>query len=111
MDEAFQLTVIEEKDKVALLWRVEPGYYLYKHRIQVTGSERIGALSLPVGVPKFDEYFGDVEIYDQNLEAAVEMSPGTEAQITISYQGCADQGICYPPRKVDYIVKMVANSH
>ena len=65
-------------------------------------------MPLPEGKAKFDEFFGDVEVYYQfvafTLPAALELNDG--AQLTVGYQGCADRGLCYP-QKEDTLFSML----
>ncbi len=106
VDEAFALRgAAPAGDSLELTWRVAPGYYLYRHRIAVKalGPEvELGALELPQGARKKDEFFGDVETYRGSVVArqALVRAPATgPVQVEVRYQGCADVGICYPPEK------------
>ena len=105
-DQAFRLTASATgPDRIALDWQVAPGYYLYKSRIKaVTTSDQaqLGALSLPAGEEKEDEYFGKQEVYHHDVSATVAVSRGAVGEtltlpVKITYQGCADKGLCYPP--------------
>jgi len=63
---------------------------------------QIGKAVLPQGKPKHDEYFGDTEVYYEVLEATlpVARAASSEAQqlkLKVTYQGCADEGLCYNP--------------
>ena len=66
-----------------------------------TAGFTLGALAMPDGKKKTDEFFGDVEVYYDFLSATVPVarlaSINTPIEITVSYQGCADAGLCYPP--------------
>ena len=55
---------------------------------------------MPDGKKKTDEFFGDVEVYYDGLAATVPVTRPAGAsslEIEVSYQGCADAGLCYPP--------------
>ena len=104
-DEAFRFGAgMERADSVALTWVIADGYYLYKHRISVTTDAtnvQIGSPLLPKGDPKHDEFFGDTEVYHEFLEASLPVaraagSTGTLA-LNVTYQGCAEGGLCYNP--------------
>jgi thiol:disulfide interchange protein DsbD len=104
VDEAFVLTATPDGgERIALDWRVAPGYYLYRHRVNVETSTpgfELGELSMPDGNQKTDEFFGDVEVYYDTLNASVPVIRPTDAsslEIAVGYQGCADAGLCYPP--------------
>ena len=98
-EEAFVLTVNESAgsaDQVALNWAIAPGYYLYRDRIDVT-SQPPGALvqlDRPPGEQKNDPNFGVMEVYHDAV--TVQMNPGTARDLTVTWQGCADAGLCYP---------------
>ncbi|HTU67798.1 MAG TPA: protein-disulfide reductase DsbD [Steroidobacteraceae bacterium] len=102
VDGAFALTAdAASKNVIKLNWRIADGYYLYKNRIKlVSGDDQpIGGIELPKGEPHSDEYFGDQEIYRQSLDAtfSVPNRPSNSVSIKVTYQGCADAGLCYPP--------------
>ncbi len=104
VDEAFIFTASADGGaQVALDWQVAPGYYLYRHRISAktaTPGFALGEVALPAGRKKTDEFFGDVEVYYDALSATVPVTrPEGESRldVTVSYQGCADAGLCYPP--------------
>ena len=106
VDQAFALSAdIDAAGAARFGWDVAEGYYLYRHQFSVSlDGERLQSLPLPEGKAKFDEFFGDVEVYYQfvafTLPAALELNDG--AQLTVGYQGCADRGLCYPRKKTLY---------
>ena len=93
---------------IQLDWAIAPGYYLYRKRLlfEPPAGETlaIGEPTLPPGELKHDDYFGDVEVYYTSLAAVVpiDATPGP-VRLSVTYQGCADAGLCYPP-----ITKLVA---
>lgn len=104
-DEAFRFTAIMTRpDTVELTWVIAEDYYLYKHRVSVaTDSEtvQLGAPLLPEGKAHTDEFFGDSEVYYELLEGIVPVaraagSTGT-FDLKVTYQGCANAGLCYLP--------------
>ena len=104
VDEAFAFTAIADgADRILLDWQVAPGYYLYRHRTSAkttTPGFALGEIEMPDGKKKTDEFFGDVEVYYGILSASVPVTRpagGTSLEIQVSYQGCADAGLCYPP--------------
>ena len=66
-------------------------------------SAQLGSPSLPAGAAKHDESFGDTEVYYGKADVLVPISRATreagEMEIEATYQGCAEDGICYPPIK------------
>ena len=101
---AFQLaSARREGDRVRLEWVIAPGYYLYRERLGFEvlppSSATLGPARLPVGTPKHDEHFGDVQIYRETLQAELPITPAGAAlgRLRVRFQGCADAGVCYPP--------------
>jgi len=108
VDQAFQLTTEIGSDGAILArWEMPDGYYLYRHRFDFqtrplegegATSVKLGEAEIPPGKHKVDEYFGEVEVYYQEAQARVPVASGSGAvEVGISYQGCADAGLCYPP--------------
>ena len=103
IDQAFALTSQAlSVNTVQLNWRIADGYYLYKERMKVvpTGAtSAVGALVLPKGENHYDEYFGNQEIYRQSVDATFSVPPSEAktVEVKVTYQGCADAGLCYPP--------------
>jgi thiol:disulfide interchange protein DsbD len=86
---------------IRLDWWIRNGYYLYRSRLKVSAGERValGALQLPSGQIKIDPYFGREEIYRNAVSGTVPVpgSQGRSLSLQVTYQGCADAGLCYPP--------------
>ncbi|HUQ09908.1 MAG TPA: protein-disulfide reductase DsbD [Steroidobacteraceae bacterium] len=103
VDKAFALTSEAlSVNNIQLNWRIADGYYLYKERIKVEpagATKAIGALVLPKGENHHDEYFGDQEVYRQSVDATFSLPPSDakSVEVKVTYQGCADAGLCYPP--------------
>lgn len=111
-DEAFRLSVNPvSRDWVELNWQIEPGYYLYRHslKFRATGpGQSAGEALIPDGKKKTDEFFGDVETYYGALSVRLPVAARDRGplQLEVSYQGCAEDGICYPPIRKDLTVDM-----
>ena len=105
VDEAFEPIVIPvDSNTVDVTWRIASGYYLYKDKISVKTSAsnvQLGQLDLPKGKLKFDEFFGESEVYVEDVFARLPLARATpeamELELEINYQGCAEGGLCYPP--------------
>jgi thiol:disulfide interchange protein DsbD len=104
---AFALSV-EATDSNTLIarWRIAEGYYLYRSKLKFqsnTPGATLGEAMLPPGKLKQDEFFGEIETYRHDLEARIPIewlgSATGSISITVTSQGCADIGICYPPQR------------
>lgn len=106
VEKAFQVTVAAASPQaVVASFDVASGYYLYRDKIHfdLTAADgaALGTPQFPAGVFEDDELFGRVEVYPSPFRVVLPVStaaqPATPLRITISYQGCAKDGICYPP--------------
>jgi thioredoxin:protein disulfide reductase len=105
-DQAFRFDAsMADAGHVRLVWTIARGYYLYRDRIKLSsedGAVTLGAPEFPAGITKNDAYFGRQVIYHDQLVVPVAVTrAGKDAQalkLTISYQGCAEAGLCYPPQ-------------
>ncbi|MBV7553054.1 protein-disulfide reductase DsbD [Pseudomonas sp. PDM28] len=99
--EAFQLSLVESTPQsIKLRFVATEGYYLYRHRFQFRADPAevvLGAAKLPNGQKKHDEYFGDVEVYHGILDVELPRTDQRAFTLAVTYQGCADKGLCYPP--------------
>ena len=101
--QAFQLNLSDTTpESIKLQFVATEGYYLYRHRFQFRTEPAdigLGAAQLPDGEKKHDEYFGDVEVYHGILDVNLPRKAGDTRPFTlvVTYQGCADKGLCYPP--------------
>lgn len=116
VDEAFRLYVEPiDGNRVEVAFQVTPEHYLYKDKISVTAVSdvaRAGAPDLPPGEMKNDEFFGEMEVYHEDVFAQVPIARATpdamELTIEVGYQGCADAGLCYPPQTRQVAVTLPA---
>ncbi|HEY0803087.1 MAG TPA: protein-disulfide reductase DsbD domain-containing protein [Steroidobacteraceae bacterium] len=103
-DVAFRVAARLDGNMVKVRWVIADGYYLYKQKIAIKAESPDLVISdpqLPAGVVKTDPFLGTQEIYTQQVEAAVpftRIDAGAHPiQIKVTYQGCAEAGLCYPP--------------
>ena len=116
VDEAFQLTATgKSANEIKLFWNVADGYYLYRKRISVSSDNAnvsIGELNLPDGKNQYDEFFGDVEIYEHSLDLSVPITTNASSvELIVGYQGCAHAGLCYPPVKKTFTVALPGHAN
>ncbi|MEO3992049.1 protein-disulfide reductase DsbD [Pseudocitrobacter cyperus] len=98
-DQAFAFDFQQNKQDLNLTWQVKEGYYLYRQQIKVVPNQaQTSPLVLPTGQWHEDEFYGRSEIYRQRLTVPVTINQASQgATLTVTYQGCADAGFCYPP--------------
>lgn len=118
-DKAFQLDVAAI-DSISLegIFKVAPGYYLYKDRIKFeikdTNQGKVTNVDLPTGDMKDDPNFGNKEVYHHDFAARIATENTAENIVLLAkFQGCSEKGLCYAPQTKTYelsIVGGVANA-
>ena len=115
-EQAFTIDAIPDGGN-GLLVRLAPtqGYYIYRDQtsFELRGEGlQAGAVEWPAGVDHNDEYFGDTVVYMQPVDVPVQVlrehPDPVEATLVVSFQGCRDEGICYPPMTRSIPVSMPA---
>ncbi|GLK94379.1 thiol:disulfide interchange protein DsbD [Achromobacter xylosoxidans] len=97
-------------ETLELRYRVAPGYYMYRERFGITispiGAATLGDAVYPKGEVKYDPTFEkDMEVFHQDVVVRVPVAAGGQPfTLTVTAQGCADAGLCYPP--MDSSVKL-----
>lgn len=99
VDQAFAFDFKQQDNQLTLDWQIRPGYYLYRQQIKLVPKQAtLGAFELPAGLSHKDEFFGEVAIFKQQLNLKVPLQQATaDASLSVTYQGCAEAGFCYPP--------------
>ena len=103
-DVAFRVTAGVDGNAVRVRWLIADGYYLYRSKIEIKAESPDLVIStpvLPAGRVRVDPYLGTQEIYQHQVEATAvytRFDAGAHPlQIKVTYQGCAEAGLCYPP--------------
>jgi thiol:disulfide interchange protein DsbD len=105
-EQAFAFEAIAASPTELLLrFTPAPGYYLYRDRssFRLLDAEGVAlaAPEWPRGVQHEDEHFGQVVVYFDQVELPLPLlrSSGAAQTVTLeaTFQGCQDEGICYPP--------------
>jgi len=103
-EQAFKPSVSKKDDHTLVVhFDIADGYYLYRDRMQFSLQPGDGALTpnFPEGKVKHDDYFGDVMTYRHGVDVPLTAAALTaDGKVKIVSQGCADAGVCYPPRTV-----------
>ncbi|WP_175963252.1 protein-disulfide reductase DsbD [Burkholderia pyrrocinia] len=106
---AFKFSASESPGQVDVRFKVANGYYLYRERFAFavkSGQATLGEPQLPAGHVKFDQTFQkDVETYRDEVVVHVPVKQASGPfELAVTSQGCADEGICYPP--AEHVVKI-----
>lgn len=120
-EQAIQVGALEmlEAQAIDVSFTLYPGVYLYRHRLGFRLTDTNGNLlsdfadmELPHGKPKFDEIFGDVEVFYDFADITLPLSaiPLVDAVLEVKYQGCLEDVLCYPPRTAKLPIQFVPSS-
>ncbi|WFM70080.1 protein-disulfide reductase DsbD [Halomonas sp. CKK8] len=104
--EAFQASTWHDGETLHVGFENAEGYYLYRHQFAVESDVEglsLGEPELPPGLAKSDEFLGDVNVFYDSVVLEVPLEPGHQGplDITLTFQGCADAGLCYPPERLE----------
>jgi thiol:disulfide interchange protein DsbD len=109
--EAFPFFVsINSPEALQVSWQIADGHYLYRQQFDFAlklnneAQATAVAFTLPDGLKKNDEFFGDIEAYYEGVTATLNLNTTQldSAVLVIQYQGCADWGFCYPPQIAEF---------
>nr|WP_268747280.1 protein-disulfide reductase DsbD [Ralstonia pickettii] len=111
-EQAFRFTARQlDAQAIEVHFDVAQGYHLYRERFAFTARPadvKLGAPAFPPGQVQFDEAFGrPTEIYHGSVTIRVPVvhAPANgKWTLVVTSQGCADNGVCYPPMQSIYQV-------
>ena len=99
-EQAFRFSArMADASNVEIRFKIADQYYLYRERFAFKAEgARLGTPVIPPGKIKFDETFEkDVEVYRHEVVIRLPVTTDAPFTLTVSSQGCADKGLCYPP--------------
>ncbi|CAM8289603.1 COG4232 Thiol,disulfide interchange protein [Candidatus Methylopumilus universalis] len=98
-DEAFQLTIKKNPQSIEAAFFIAKDYYLYRNKLRVEFDHIVQKqMLLPTAEIKTDPHFGKTEIYHDTLNASIPYDPThPPKEISLTYQGCSQKGLCYAP--------------
>ena len=108
---AFQFRAhMAPQNELVLQWVAAKHYHLYRNRIQVhvtPGTVRLGPYTLPPGKPMHIPGVGTLAVYEGDTTTVrvplhFQGQPPKQIQVTSSFQGCANTGVCYPVETKTY---------
>ncbi len=111
------VTVIDPFN-LRVTWAIEDGYYLYRDSLKASAIGDIaqtGPPAIPEGILKWDEHFGDVQVFYTEATADIPVSRASpqaqSLELLVEFQGCKENSICYPVQMITLDVELpVANA-
>ncbi|MDN3653700.1 protein-disulfide reductase DsbD [Thalassotalea ponticola] len=101
VEEAFRFDFNQQQSELEVYFAIADGYYMYRDKFKFTANKAtFEQPELPLGTEHHDEYFGVQQVFYNQVKFTIDLlTVDADADITITYQGCADKGLCYPPTK------------
>ncbi len=98
-DEAFKLTIKKNPQSIEAAFFIAKDYYLYRNKLRVEFDHIVQKqMLLPTAEIKTDPHFGKTEIYHDTLDVSIPYDPThPPKEISLTYQGCSQKGLCYAP--------------
>ncbi|MFN4290634.1 MAG: protein-disulfide reductase DsbD [Permianibacter sp.] len=99
VDQAFQAEASRLDNELIVRFVIAPGYYLYRDQFRFKAEGvSFGTPQYPEGILKHDEYLGEQIVYFNHVEVRVPIASGANSfDLKLTFQGCAEAGLCYPP--------------
>ena len=114
-EQAFVFEAIAQSPtEILARWTMPKGYYLYRDKSSVqladSAGVSLGKPQWPQGVSHSDEHFGTVAVYFDQVELPIplhrERGDAQTIKVHAEYQGCKENGICYPVMQHDVAVTL-----
>lgn len=106
VDQALRLSFYSDGDTLVIDWEIEPEHYMYREMTSIRlapstpESVQLGELSLSNhDIELFDPTFEQVmPVFYDFLNARIQIHSSEPVALHVTYQGCAEAGLCYPPQ-------------
>ncbi len=108
-EQAFAPQVLAAQDGINVQFAVADGYYLYQSKIEAITEPAglLGKAAFSPGEIKEDEFFGKQTVYHRaaQINWPYQQKPTAGYRLSLTYQGCADVGVCYPPVQTHFNIQ------
>jgi len=106
VDEALRLTFYSDGSTLVIDWEIEPEHYMYREMTSIRlapsapDGVQVGNLQLSNhDIELFDPTFEQImPVFYDFLTARVSVDSSEPVALHVTYQGCAEAGLCYPPQ-------------
>jgi thiol:disulfide interchange protein DsbD len=117
-EQAFNISaVVKNNNQIQVLAITIPNTYLYANSFKfATDNKNItfGEPKFPAGEVIDDEHYGRTKIFSKSAEITLPYQSKSASQqefdLTIDYQGCLKDVLCYPPKKINVTLKTLTDS-
>lgn len=100
-------------NEIVVEWSIAPGYFLYAQKMHFSLQPNLPVeVRVPQGDFQYDKERGRFEAFSGNLSIPVFFSnpSSNSVQLNIDYQGCSQDGFCYPPMHQTLLINLADQS-
>ena len=104
-EQAFVPQVNVTDQGISVQFKIADGYYMYQSKIvAATNPDKVlGEPKFSKGEEKEDEFFGKQTVYHHTAQVDLPYKQAApQYKLTLTYQGCAEVGVCYPPVDTEF---------
>lgn len=100
--QAFQFDLEQSEEQLSLKINIAKHHKLYKEKLKISVEDAgLNSFVLPGGFIYNDPEFGNVEVFDGQLNIKLELWRAFEGKLIVEYQGCSPT-LCYPPEILSF---------
>lgn len=98
---------LDASDTVAVVFTVAPGNHLYRDQarfeVLAPAGVRPGSFTWAPGIAVFEPGVGTMTLWHGTVRTAIPLlvadAAATTVTVKVTFQGCADAGVCFPPEE------------
>tara|TARA_A100001015_G_scaffold213541_1_gene239485 strand:+ start:124 stop:546 length:423 start_codon:yes stop_codon:yes gene_type:complete len=99
-EEVFEIRVLNNLNTINIRWAIREGYYMYLDSIKFQDFAKPYKILNSEISSHEDEYFGKTKIIKKIFEIEIKTKDLVSMDgLVVQYQGCSEQGFCYPTKK------------
>ena len=118
VEESFTVNAyVKDNDEIKLLMTAIPNTYVYQNSFAYTSSNNniiLRPAQYPSAKTIVDDHYGKTKVFSDNFEITLPyINNSTKAEkfiLTVEYQGCLKDILCYPPKKVIFNLSAIAGT-
>jgi thiol:disulfide interchange protein DsbD len=112
VENAFKMDFEQTDRELIVKWDIAEGYYLYQAQFDVEVERgAFGPAIYPESVQVEDEYFGISDVFKTDMEVRYPIIYTEQgASVKVTFQGCAEAGLCYPVKTNEIPLNPVAKA-
>ncbi len=114
VEQAYTFDFGQQENRLDLSWTMAgKAYYLYQEKFsfETQGDVVLGEPQYPAPQNHFDDWFGDQPVYFDRVTLTLPiLKASDDASVTVTYQGCLDGILCYPPTRKTVFLNAVAQN-